>query len=413
MDDQSNVLFRRKLRELRKAAGMSGPQLAGKAHYTRGYVWEIEAGRKRVTLDVAARLDEALDAGGALAALVDDEASTFPTAPWLDEPDEIEARRNRMTTSNIDEAKLQYLEDAVRDLISDYERRPPAAMAPRVRELRRYVDGTLAGRQPIRQRDRLYGVAVHLCGLLGALALDLGLPIHARAYGLEAFDVADASGWPDLQAWARAVQSLIAYYAGDYHEAVAYARDGQRRAPTSPHGVRLTINGEARALARLGDAYGVDEAVGRGFALLANFPAAPGVTASMTLGAYCQARACVNAATAYLSLQRPAEVERYAGPALAVFDQAELRGPQALTRLDLATAALMAPRSDPERAAEFAAEAMVISAPQRFESVTKRAREFLDAAQPWARQPEIRAVAAAVEARSVPAIGAGPVEQSL
>jgi tetratricopeptide (TPR) repeat protein len=298
-----------------------------------------------------------------------------------------------MNASNVDDARLRYLDDSVLRLIGEYERRPPAAMAPQVQHLRGYVDQMLAGRQHPPQRQRLYGVGVRLCGLLGALALDLGMPAHAGAYGLEAFDLADASGTPDLQAWTRAVQSLIAYYAGDYHEALAYARDGQRRASRSPHRVRLAVNGEARALARLGDAYGVDEAVDRAFTMLADYPARDQVSTSMTLGPYCVARARANAATAYLALGRVTEVDRYGVPALAAFDAAGLRGPQALTRLDLATAALRSPDPDPDRASELAAQAMAVSASQRFESVAKRAREFVVAARPWAGRPAVREVA--------------------
>src|SRR5207248_10500636 len=133
----------------------------------------------------------------------------------------------------------------------------------------------------------------------------------------------------------------------------------------------LAVNGEARALARLGDRYGVDEAIDRAFETLADYPAQEQVSASMTLGSYCAARAGANAATAYLALGMSEQVERHGAPALALFDRAGLSGPQALTRLDLATAAVTSDDPDPDRAADLAAEAMAVSEPQRFESVTK------------------------------------------
>ncbi len=408
-----DTAFGQRLAELRAERGLSLRQLGDVVHYSRSHLHDLEHSVKQPTASTAARLDEALSAGGQLAALAErrPEAGSVD-AGWLDEPQEIDQRRRRVMASNIDEAKLCYLEEEVRHLIVEYERRPPPVMARQVRQLRRYVDDMLTGHQHPPQRERLYAVAVHLCGLLGALALDLGLTTHARAYGRETFDLADAAGQPDLQAWARATQSLISYYAGDYHDALAYARDGQRRAPRSPHSVRLAVNGEARALARLGDTYGVDEAVDRSFTLLDDFRSDIGVSASMTLDVYCESRARVNAATAYLALGQPAEVERYAAPALAAFDVAELPGPQALTRLDLATAALMSPGPDTERASQLAAQAMAVSAPQRFESVTKRAREFLDAAKPWSGQPGMREVAEVVADRSRRATGAAPGEQA-
>ncbi|MGY4899954.1 hypothetical protein ACWEEK_30785 [Micromonospora aurantiaca (nom. illeg.)] len=75
-----------------------------------------------------------------------------------------------------------------------------------------------------------------------------------------------------MQARARATQSLIAFYTGDYHDALAYAQDALRRAGNSPHRIRLTINGQARALARLGDRYGVDKAVNHPFTALSDYP---------------------------------------------------------------------------------------------------------------------------------------------
>src|SRR5437763_614920 len=136
--------------------------------------------------------------------------------------------------------------------------------------------------------------------------------------------------------------------------------DQRRRRTGSPHRVRLAVNGEARALARLGDPYGVDEAVDRAFTTLGEYRDGGDVSVSMTLGAYCFTRVNANAATAYLSLGRAVEVERYGVPALAAFDQAELRGPQALTRLDLATAALGSPDPDPDRASQLAVEALKV-----------------------------------------------------
>jgi transcriptional regulator with XRE-family HTH domain len=388
-----DTAFGRRLAELRAERGLSLRQLGARAHYSRSQLSEMEHGKKWPSPAGAAKLDEALSAGGELAALAERRPQPAGSETGLlDDPHEIDRRLRRVATSNVDEAKLHYLEAAVLRLIAEYERHPPWEMAPQVRHLRGYIDEVLAGRQHPPQQARLYAVAVHLSGLLATLAVDLGLHQHARAYGLEAFTLADAAGHP-VKAWARAAQSFTAYYAGDYHEALAYAQDGQRRAPGSPHGVRLALNGEARALARLGDAYGVDAAVDRGLTLLAGYPTTVGVSAGLTLGVYCQARATANAATAYLALRQPDKVEQYATPALAVFDREGLRGPQALTRLDLATAALMAPGPDPELASRMAAEAITVSAPQRLESVSQRAHEFLTAAQPYAADPGVRAVA--------------------
>jgi tetratricopeptide (TPR) repeat protein len=310
----------------------------------------------------------------------------------LDELWEIEERRKNMTLSSIDMAKLNYLEHSARRLIDENERLASGVLAQHARQLRGYVDDLLAARQHPPQRERLYVIAAQLSALLGVAALDLGLWRHARAYGAEAFDLAATIDQPDLQAWTRATQSLIAYYAGDYHDALAYARDGQLRSPRGPQSVRLAINGEARSLARLGDTHGVDEAVERAFALLTELNPATRVSPSLAIDAYCFSRTAANAATAYLALGDAKKVEAHARHALVAFDKAGLRGPQALTRLDLATAALLGSDPDPARACALASRAIEVTSEEGFESVHQRSREFLVTARPWAAEPTVQAV---------------------
>jgi hypothetical protein len=212
----------------------------------------------------------------------------------------------------------------------------------------------------------------------------------------------------DVQAWARGVQSLVCYYAGDFRQALAYARDGAQRAPRGKHRVRLAVNGEARALARLGNRDGVDEAVERAFLLLEELPPPEQVSASLTLDVYCPARAAGNAATAYLSIGAPDRVPAYLNLALSTFDGAGLRGPQALSRLDLATALLRGAKPEVERACELATEALTLTTGHRYESVTQRARQFLAATDAWATTPPVREVAQAILDRARPSLAAGP-----
>ena len=61
--------FGARLRELRVARRMTMPALGRTAGYGRGYLWELEAGRKPPSLAAAQRLDEVLAAGGTLLAL--------------------------------------------------------------------------------------------------------------------------------------------------------------------------------------------------------------------------------------------------------------------------------------------------------------------------------------------------------
>jgi hypothetical protein len=158
----------------------------------------------------------------------------------------------------------------------------------------------------------------------------------ARSYASEAFQLSDMVGDPHLFAWIRGTQSLIEYYARHYGAALELAKDGLRVAPSGPQTIRLKVNGEARALARLGDKRGVNAAVEQAIQLHEELPASPDVSSSLALGPYCSARIHGNAATAYLNLLEPDRVLLHGEQALEVFDPMRVQGPRALTRLDMA-----------------------------------------------------------------------------
>ncbi|MGK5738111.1 helix-turn-helix domain-containing protein [Micromonospora sp. URMC 103] len=429
MDDSDEIKaarrhLGRRLAQLRKAAGHTQHSFARLVQYGRSSVANTETGHQYPDRGFWTRCDAILQTGGVLAEEYDriterarqqrrrSAIQSIGAGPWPVPPthtcpdarsnddgsvlweceDRIDARRLTLKSCNDNDARLAYLEDEVGRAIADNERLTPAALVARMRPLRVYVDQLMGGRQHPPQRVRLYNVAAYMSGLLGALALDLGAFRVAYAYAAEAFDLADAAHQPDVQAWARATQSLIAFYAGDYHDALAYAQDGLCRAGTGPHRIRLTINGKARALARLGDRYGVDQAVDDAFTALSDCPSSSQVSASLALGAYCQARTAANAATAYLALGCGKDVTAHLTTAIDAFDVAGLRGPQALSRLDLATAYLRGD-PDPEQAGALALEALTLTADQRYESVNQRTRQFLATARPFAQQPQLRQVA--------------------
>ncbi|MFC3499843.1 helix-turn-helix domain-containing protein [Micromonospora krabiensis] len=413
----------RRLAQLRMAAGHTQHSLARLIQYGRSSVANTETGHQYPDRAFWSRCDAALQTGGLLVGEYDRVAELYwrrRRAPLNQQPDDtllpavaskvkpsawgadddsalwereetIAARRLVLKSSTDDDARLAYLEYELRQAVIDNERLTPAVLMARMRPLRAYVDQLMAGHQHPPQRARLYVAAAHLSGLLGALALDLGAFAVAHAYTAEAFDLADAAQEPDVQGWARATQSLVAFYAGRYHDALAFAQDGLRRAGDSPHRVRLMINGQARALARLGDRYGVDSAIDRAFTLVDEQPSDAQVSESLTFGSYCHARTAANAATAYLAIGRGTEVTEHLAVAITAFDRAGLAGPQALSRLDLATAHLHA--DDPDQAAALAMEALALTADQRYESVHQRARQFIANAKPFAHRPRLRQLA--------------------
>jgi hypothetical protein len=242
-----------------------------------------------------------------------------------------------------------------------------------------------------RHTARLYLVAARLSGILAVIALDSGRLETARAYGTAAFHLAQLVDDANTQSWVRATQSLIEYYAEQYQASLALAVDGLTIAPNGPQAIRLLANGQARALARLGDKAGVIRAVEHAAGLLHQTrPATNVISDSLDLGPYCGARLAANAATAYLHIDEPDQVLVHASTALEAFDAAGVRGPRALTRFDMAVALVQGPRRDLNRAAGLIHEGLSVVGADEFGPVTQRAGEFLTLVGTPRHEPALR-----------------------
>jgi hypothetical protein len=206
----------------------------------------------------------------------------------------------RLAAVNVDDATLDVLDLAVREIVGRYEGEGPQRLACEVVRLRHLVEALLGGRQHPEERRRLYGLGGRLSGLLGYMAVNCGRFLLAGAYCEEALQLAAGLEDSDLRAWVRGTQSLAAYYMGRFDEALEFARAGQHAARSGPQAIRLAVNGEARALGRLGDRRGVDEAVDRAFLLAEVIPVPTGLTPCISFEPYSTARIAANAATAYL-----------------------------------------------------------------------------------------------------------------
>lgn len=301
-----------------------------------------------------------------------------------------------MGGANVGAEALTQLDAMVDDIVTGYEDAGPAVLAPGVVRQRRWVEQLLRGHQHPRQRAQLYLVAGKLSGLLGYMAVNLGRFPLARAYCAEAFQLEELLGEQDLQAWVRGTQSLGAYYAGDYQAAADLAGDGQRYARGGPQSVRLAVNGEARALARLGDARGTDEAVNRAYQVMGRYEPVGGVSPCISFGMYSAARTASNAATAYVSLRQPDKVREHADQAAPVFDRSPSVWSRSLLRLDIATALVVADDPDPEQGGLLVQEALALSAERPITSVLQRSREFVAAADRWHDLPAVAEVTEAV-----------------
>jgi transcriptional regulator with XRE-family HTH domain len=307
----------------------------------------------------------------------------------LEPPTEIVARRAELQTSGLTGELVAELEQFLLDLPDRYETAGPLILAPEVVDARRLVHRLLKGNQRLKQRAQLFELAGRLSGLLSYMAVNLGNFNTAQAYGAEAFELARFIEHDELTTWVRGTQSFAAYYTGNYKRSLILAQDGQRYAKDSLQAVRLVINGEARALGKLQDRRGADEAVTRAYRLLERFPPAAGMTPCISFGIYSEARTASNAATAYLALKQTKQVLGYAERAREIVDTSSSQWSYALIRLDIAMALLSAEQPEPEGASALGAEALNAVRYQRIESIQQRTRELAIALRPWRHLPTV------------------------
>lgn len=307
----------------------------------------------------------------------------------LESPLDIAERMQTLTATNVGDPEIDHLDSIVQLIIDDYETSGPVQLSTRVVRQRKIVQGLLLGTQLPRQRQRLYEIAARLSALLGYMAVNLGKFSTSKAYSREAFLLSEATGDTEMQAWIRGTESFCCYYMRDYEKAVDLARDGLRYARGGPQGVRLAINGEARALAKLRDGRGVTSAVEAAYRLADKFDTVPGVSPCISLGIYSAARTASNAVTAYVSLGQPEQVEQYSRLVMPAMEASDSCWTQSLVRLDIATAMVSAKRPEPEQAASLVTEALNISAERPITSVILRSREFFDVASRWNDVPAI------------------------
>lgn len=316
----------------------------------------------------------------------------YDAAQLVEPPSAIVERIHQQTNRQVTDALLDALDAYVADVAERYEAEGPTALAPDVVRQRRWLQPLLVSCPPSKRGERLAGIAGRLSAQLSYMAVNLGKFSSARAYGVEAFELADQINDNDLKSWVRGTQSFCEYYTGNYERALELALDGQRYAGNGLQAVRLIINGEARALGKLKRP--VDKAVGRARELLSAFPPESGMTPCISFGLYSEARVAANAATAYLALEKTPQVLEHAHRAFRVADTSPSIWSRALVRLDTASALAQGRRPDLEHATALCREAMDVSRYHRIESIKQRTRDFVAQVRPRAN---VAIVAACIE----------------
>lgn len=315
-----------------------------------------------------------------------------------DEVDEVTQRMQLLAATNVDDATVEQLDVSVELIGRRYETSDAPSVYPTALRQRRRVAVLMSGHQHPRHRADLYVLAGKVSGLLGYLAFDLGNEMVARAYCNEAMSLAQAADNRDLAAWVRGTQSFIAYYAGRYEQALDYARDGQRYAAGGPASIRLAVSGEARALGKLGDRRGVDDAVDRALAAHAQVDQVDPVGYFLSFEPFTGARLAGNAASAYLALGAVDRVREFTDQAIPIFARSNSAASHALTLVDASMAYLVGPTAEPDRAGALVCEALTVGSTFKSQVVARRAQDFVTKAAPWSKVPEIAEVADTVAA---------------
>lgn len=152
-------------------------------------------------------------------------------------------------------AAIDQLTEDVQRLALAYPQRPVSQILPDLVETQDTLFTLLERRQQPTQSRDLHFLAGTTSGLLAKVSHDMADPHSAMLQARTAVLCADQSGHPGLQAWLRGLQSLVAYWAGRYAEAVRYAEAGREYATQAggTSAVWLPISA-ARAYAALGNA---------------------------------------------------------------------------------------------------------------------------------------------------------------
>jgi transcriptional regulator with XRE-family HTH domain len=248
------LTFAKYLAELRVQRGLSQRTLATRAHIAHGYLSELEAGSKSPGATTAAKLDEALGAGGRLAALaahrpVPRRASLAPIV-------HLETLRRQVTetitSSGIGPAAVEDWEQTVLDHGRATRYRPPAALLVDLAHDFTELCGQMQVRHSSLTLRRLTRVVAQMAGLMFLTLIKLDEQDAARSWARVARIAAREAGDPTLQSWVRAQEAFVHYYSDRYGEALAVARHARNLVSgRACVGGALAAAIEARTLGRL------------------------------------------------------------------------------------------------------------------------------------------------------------------
>jgi Helix-turn-helix domain len=263
--------FGQELRRRRVAAGLSLGQLATKLHYSKGYLSKIETGCKPAGVDIARMCDEALRAGGELAALVSLPTTVAPPDP-AGEVTELtggvlrrkflEAGAVSLIAAGLPGRKPPVSESptvvlvgfrSVFDLLRDLGRvASPALVLPVLVAQTRALTALVGGAAPA-DKAALLRLAAHHAEYAGWMWQEAGSVAASQTWTARAVELATAGGDRDMGVYALIRRALIALYRRDARDTIELAQRAQASAGTPRRILGLAAQREAQGHALGGD----------------------------------------------------------------------------------------------------------------------------------------------------------------
>jgi tetratricopeptide (TPR) repeat protein len=435
--------FGPELRRRREARRLSLADLAGRIHYDKGYISKIEHGKRKPNAVFARACDDALDAGGQLAALAaaptwaraDDGARELeahvargdpgagpwvaiasprtppdespppsgggggPVTPdWPELPDELRPplvvvgglwRGEGLAAGGLDDAVTQTFADELGRLRQMGQRMPATMVLPLVRENARLLRrmATHGGAEGV----PALALAARFAEYAGWLYQETGQNTAAYSWTAGAARVAGQAGENALEGYALVRYAELALYQGSAVDVVGLADLAAGRLDASVRTRAHAAHRRAQGFALAGDPYACEMALAEAGQLLAG---AGGEPAATVLGpSTAPDLDALVAGWCFYDLGRPARAVDLLAPALDAMPLTSRRL-RALFGARLALACLEA--GDLERACAAGEAALVSAIATDSGTALGQLAEFARRLGRWHRYPEARMMSLAV-----------------
>lgn len=249
-----NKRFGELVGSLRRGRGLSLADLASATYVSRGWVNNVEAGRRWPARSWVEQVERECGAIGEL------------VPAW----DRIERQRSSdgairsiltksvreselLLASEPDAVDLDRMQQSVADLSVAYLSNPAEPMLRQGMLLRQeFVRRLTSGAVRPQELLDIYDALSRISGILAYAAVDLGHPDAAAVHAHTTFRMADDAGDNELRAWARGTQALIARFDQHFDKSQEFIEDGLKYAGLGTSEVRL-LCGAAQTAANLGD----------------------------------------------------------------------------------------------------------------------------------------------------------------